>query len=230
MSLLTIAQAVVSSCGYAIPGTIVGNTDPDAKMLLALANKAGRHLARRPWQSLQKEYTFSTVASTASYALPTDYGYFQNSSAWSRTNYWMLRGSLSAQEWQRYKSGIQSTTPRSRFRIKGSLFFLDPTPSSIESMVIEYVSKSWVFDNAATYYTTFQADANTSLIDDYLLELELTWRFLERKGMAYAEAKEEAEEVREQMIAADTPSNDVRMDDGYGPWPPLPTLPVTGYS
>lgn len=230
MSLLSIAQAVAGDCGFTVPSTIIGNSDDTARMLLSLANKAGKSLARKPWQALQKEYTFATVASTASYSLPSDYGWIQNDTAWDRSNYWQLRGSLSAQMWQAYKSGIQSTTPRTRFRIKGGLLFLDPTPSSIVSMVFEYVSNAWVFDGTATYYSAFQADANTSLIDEYLLELDLTWRFLERKGLAYAEAKDEAERQIELAVGHDTPANSVNFADSISVWPPLPSLPVTGYS
>jgi hypothetical protein len=230
MSLLTICQAVAGDCGFAVPSTIVGNSDDTAAMLLRLINKAGKSLAKRAWQALQKEYTFSTVASTPSYALPSDYGWQQNDSAWDRSNYWQLRGSLSPQMWQAYKSGVQSTTPRSRFRIKGSLFFLDPTPSSIVSMVFEYISSKWAFDGVSTYYIEFQADSNTSLIDEYLLELDLTWRFLERKGLAYAEAKDEAEKHIDIAIAHDVPANSVNMADAITVWPPLPMVPVTGYS
>lgn len=230
MSLLSICQAVAKDCGFAVPSTIIGNSDDTAAQLLAQINKAGKALARKPWQALEKEYTFPTVASTASYALPSDYGWIQNDTAWDRTNYWQLRGSLSSQMWQGYKSGVQSTTPRSRFRIKGSLFFLDPTPSSIVTMVFEYVSNKWVFDNTSTYYTEFQADTNVSLLDEYLLELELTWRFLERKGLAYAEAKDEAERQIELAVGHDRPGNNVNFADSMSIWPPLPTLPVTGYS
>lgn len=229
MTLLSICQAVAGESGFAVPQSIVGNADATAVMLLALINKSGRQLARKPWQRLQKEYTFSTVVSDPDYSLPTDYGYFLNNTAWDRTNYWNTRGSLSPEEWQRYKSGVQSTTPRSRYRVKGNLFFIDPTPSAIESMVIEYVSNAWVTDGVL-FYTAFSDDDQTSLIDENVLGLDLTWRFLERKGLAYVEAKNEAERMIEKFAAQDTPSSEVNLGAAYGPWPPLPTLPITGYS
>lgn len=233
MTLLSIVQAVANDSGFQVPTTVVGNQDATASMLLSLINKSGRTLARRPWQRLQKELLFSTMISQATYALPSDYGYYQADTAWSRTNYWQLRGSLSPYAWQVYKSGIQTTTPRSRFRVFGNVFTLDPTPSTIESMVIEYVSSYWVATSAAPTVgaqNTFLADTDVSLIDEYLLELDLTWRFLERKGLAYAESKNEAERMIEKYSATDTPSSTINLANSYGPWPPIPTLPITGYS
>lgn len=230
MSLATVCQAAAQAAGFASPSSIVGNSDGTAVLLLALANKAIKTLARMPWQALQKEHTFSTVASTETYALPSDYGWYQNDTAWDRSNYWNMRGSLSPAAWQWYKSGIMSTTPRSRFRVRGNLVYIDPIPSSVRSIVIEYVSNKPVTDGVS-FFTGFTADTQTSLIDEYLLELEVTWRFLERKGFAYEEAKNESDTQVMLGLGHDTPSMSVNLGSGgNGPWPPLPTLPTTGYS
>ena len=230
MSLLTICQNVATNCGFPQPALIIGNPDTTAAMLLALINKGGKRLARKPWQVLRKEYTFSTAIGTPSYALPSDYGWFENDTAWDRTMFWKMRGSLSAEEWQRYKSGVMSTTPRARFRIKNNLIFIDPTPTAIDSLVIEYISKKWVFDGASTYYPNFQNDGWTSLIDEDLIELELTWRFLNRKGLAYAEERDELERQLDIIFAHDVPKDTVNQATRNEPWPPLPTVPITGYS
>jgi hypothetical protein len=233
MSLLTICQNVAADCGFGAPSTIVGNLDSTAKMLLALINKSGKALARKPWQVLQKEYTFTTVNGTPSYALPTDYGWFQNDTCWDRTNYWQQRGSLSAEAWQWYKSGTQTTTPRTRFRVYGGLIFIDPTPTSANNFVVEYLSSYWVAPTATPTVGTkasFTLDTDVSLIDEYLIELDLTWRFLERKGLAYLEAKKEADDQIDSAMGADVPNNTVNQRGSQIPWPPLPTVPVTGYS
>src|SRR5690242_11912595 len=102
MTLLTIAQTALREVGdYAVPSSIVGNTDPTAVQLLALANRAGRTLALDyRWQALLTTYTFPTVASTADYALPTDFNRFANLTPWDRTNYAQLEGPVSAQRWE----------------------------------------------------------------------------------------------------------------------------------
>lgn len=229
MSLLTLCQSAVRACGFAVPNTIIGNTDTTAQMLLVLLNKAGKQRAKLPWQALQKEYTFNFVNGTASYALPSDLGFFENETFWDRTQFWAMRGSLSPQEWQLYKSGLQTTTPRQRFRIWKGLIYIDPTPANTDAVVIEYVSKSWVTDGAA-FFNSFSSDTQTSLIDEDLLELDLTWRFLERKGLAYTEARDECDRFAERIFAQDKPKQTVNFGGSSSAWPPYPTVPVTGFS
>jgi len=231
MSLLTIARAVAQDCGFASPASIVGNADDTAVMLLALINKSGKALARRPWATLQKEHTITTVIGTPDYALPVDYGYYENDTAWDRTGFLPIAGSLSPQEWQIFKSSqIGSGIPFTSFRVKAGRVYLDPTPVDVRTLIIEYVSKRWVSNAAGTtFYDSFQIDTDLSLIDEYLLELDLTWRFLERKGLAYDEAKLEADETIDLMLGQDVPRNPIDLNDRGGAWPPLPRAPLTGF-
>lgn len=233
MTLLTTCQAAAGACGFAAPSTIVGSSDDTAILLLRLINKGGKKLAWKPWQALQKEYIFPAGVAQTSYPFPPDLGYFQDYTAWDRVQFWALRGSLSPAEWQRYKSGTQTTTPRTRFRIKAGAIYLDPMPAStaVNNFVIEYVSANWVTDGS-NFFNAFSADNQTSLIDEDLLELDLTWRFLERKGLAYAEAKNEFEEVYESTFGRDVPKIPVNIGIDYdnGSGLTYPTLPLTGYS
>jgi hypothetical protein len=231
MSLLSICQDVCKDAGFAVPSQIIGNTDETALQLLALINKSGKLLARKPWQVLSDEHTFSTVIGTPDYARPANFGFYENDTAWDRNNYWKMRGSLSPQEWQRYKSGIQSTMPRQRFRIKKNRIYIDPTPTAAVALVLEYFINTWVTDGSSNYFTSFSADTQTSLIDETILQLDLFWRFLHRKGLAYAEAKKEAEDQIDLAMAHDVPLQPISLaSKSHGPWPPLPTVPITGYS
>lgn len=234
MTLLSIVQNVAKEAGFSAPASVIGNSDDTAVLILALATRAGKLLARKTWEVLQKEYTFSTVASTASYAFPSDLGYFLDYTIWDRTQFWALRGSLSAQDWQTYKSGLQSTTPRQRFRIKGGLIFIDPTPSAVSSMVIEYLSNLWVAPAATPTVgskTAFTVDTDVSLFDETAIEMDTLWRFLSRKGLAYAEEKQEALDHIAELFGNDAPRMPIDFGGDYDyPWPPLPTMPSTGYS
>lgn len=228
MSLLTVCQAVARDAGFDAPSSIVGNPDETAVQLLALANKAGEILARKPWQSLQSEYTFTTVAAQAEYDFPPGYRAFINNTAWDRSNYWMLRGSLSPQEWQASKSGVMAQSPRHQFRVKGDKIVIEPDPPDGLDFVIEYLDKRFVKSDG-NLYTSFQADTDTVRFDEFLLQLDLTWRFLARKGLAYGEEKLEAERQIDIALARDTPSEPAYLAGERSIWPPLPTVPITGY-
>lgn len=191
-------------------------------------------LARRPWTRLQSEYSFSLVAAQAAYAFPADYASFLDFTFWNRAQYWQFRGSLSPQQWQGYKSGLTSTYPRQRFRVKQGQIFIDPTPTTADACVIEYLSKYWVAVTAAPTVgtkTEFTLDTDVPILDEVAIEMDTLWRFLNRKGLAYAEEKDQADRYINDAFGAEAPSQPVNFGgDDFGPWPPIPTLPRTGYS
>lgn len=232
MSLLTIVQGIAQEAGFPAPGSVVGNSDDTAQLILALANRSGTVLSQMSWQVLQKEYTFSFVAAQASYAFPPDLGFFQDYTAWDRTQFWEMRGSLSAQEWQRYKSGIMSTMPWQRFRVKAGAIYIDPTPSTTDSCVIEYVSSFWVAPTATPTVGTkaaFTVDTDVSLIDEEAIKMDTLWRFLSRKGLAYSEEKDQAQKYIEGLFGDDVPRTPLNFGNDFVLWPPLPNLPISGF-
>lgn len=213
MSLLTVAQAVAEEVGLPSPSAIIGSTDKTAKQLLRLINRSGKRMAKKNWAVLQKEHTFSTVASTASYDLPTDFDRFLDGTMWDRSQYWDLRGPMSPREWQILKSGLVANgSVRSRFRMKPDTrvnkYFLDPTPSSIRSMVFEYASTQWVKDSGnTTGKVAYAVDTDVAILSEELIELDVIWRILSRKGFAYDEEKLEFEKALETAYANDGGKN-----------------------
>jgi hypothetical protein len=209
MSLLTIVQAIAEEVGVTAPSLVIGSQDRTAKQLLRLVNRAGKVLAEKPWTILQKEHTFTTVASTDSYALPDDFGFMLDGTCWDRDNYWKARGGVSPQEWQVYKSGlVASASARKRFRIKASsgarMFFLDPTPDDAYDFVFEYVSNGWVANAANdSWANKFNSDSDTSLIPEQLIELSGIWRFMSKKGLDYEEEFNEYERMVDSVFSTD---------------------------
>jgi len=215
MTILSLVQAVANEVGFGSPTAVVGSADATAIQMLALANLGGKQLAKRGkglggWAILQTEHTFTTTASTAEYALPSDYDFMIDDTLWDRANFWKLKGPLSPQQWQQYKSGIVATGPRKRVRIKISAssnvkaFFIDPTPdTSSQTMVFEYVSLNWCQSSGGTAAAAWAADTDTGILDEYLLGLDLKWRFLSAKGLSYAEEKREFEMELAQALGRD---------------------------
>lgn len=198
MSLLTICQNVANDIPVAVPSVIVGSTNETARLLLSSAKKAGEALYREyNWLELVTEYTFSTAADTVDYDLPSDFGRVVNQTLWDRTNYTKMRGALTPQQWQEYKSSVLATSAAiwKRYRIRNvsgtTKFSIYPTPTAVESLVFEYVSKNWCQSSGGTGQTTWASDSDTGILDEYLIELGTRWRVLSRLGMAYAEERDE---------------------------------------
>ncbi len=136
MSLLTIAQNTANNIGITAPSAIIGSTDPTAQRLLQMARRTGQEMATRTnWVSMIVERVFYANGS-AQLTLPPDMRSIIDDTLWDRTHYWRMRGPMTPQQWQLYKSSIigRATIER-RWRIKippngaagtPALFTIDP--------------------------------------------------------------------------------------------------------
>lgn len=210
MSLLTICQNAINSVPLNSPGTIIDNSNRTALLSLACAQQEGKALMRRDnWVSLVTEHTFSTADGTIDYALPTDFDRLENDTLWDRSNFEHIRGPLTAQMWQEYKSSILSSTNTvwKRFRIRNvsgtTKFSIHPTPDAVDNLVFEYVSKNFCETSGGTGQAAWAADNDVGVLDEYLLELGVKWRLLNRLGMEYAEEREEYERQVSMAIGRD---------------------------
>lgn len=218
MSLLTICQNAIQNVGVnvgALPTTIVGNNDPAAIRVYQQARRAGESLAKRAnWTALVVENVFTANGQTA-FTLPADFRSMVNDTLWDRSRYWALRGALSPQQWQVYKSSIIGTaTIQQRWRIRiqsgsgaGSApeFTIDPTIAATDNstFVYEYVSSNWCVSAAGTPQSAWAADTDTALLDEDLIELGVTWRLMRRLGLSYEEEREEYEREVDKAVARD---------------------------
>lgn len=156
MSLLTIIGNAADNAGFNKPATIIGNTDAGAVRLLQMARREARYIAEKVnWTALVVENTF-VANGTSVYALPTDYRSLVGDTLWDRSRFWEMRGALSPQEWQSYKSStFANATIERRWRLRipsgatagaAVKFELDPAITSTDTssvFVYEYVSKNW---------------------------------------------------------------------------------------
>lgn len=200
MTLLSICQEVTDDIGLAKPTIIVGNSDETARRLLAQSQSALKSLGKaHNWLSLVTEYTFSTADGTDDYALPSDFSRLENQTLWDRSNFEELRGPLTPQEWQEYKSSILASTITTwkKYRIRnvsGNVrFSLHPTPDAIETLVFEYVSKNFCESAGGTGQSVWEADTDVGVIDEDLLFLGTRWRMMRRLGISYEEERIEYE-------------------------------------
>lgn len=212
MTLLTIVQHVADEIDIPRPTTVVGNTDPQVRQLLRLANRVGDIMYKAAdWTILQRLHSFTTVNGTAEYALPSDFGRFIDDTAWDATNYWEMRGPLSAKEWQVRKYGIIGASAfRKRWRLKRAasgntnVSNIDPTPTSADSLVYEYVSNGWVIKASdSTVTNAWVADGDTTVFDEYLFEHGMIWRWGARKGFDVSIDLPDFENELEKAIARD---------------------------
>ena len=186
-------------------------------------------------------YTFGQ----SDYALPTDFQRSVDNTFWDRSRFWAMRGAQSPQEWQVYKSSVigrASIQRRYRFRnadwlstttgaTSTNVLSIDPTPFDNGSqLVFEYVSNGWCASASGARQSSWQADSDVGVLDEWLMELGVRWRLLRRLGMAYNEELDEYEREVDKAVAVNggsaildlTPNQHLTL---IGPW----NLPETNF-
>lgn len=233
MSLLTICQdALKGISGFATPTTFYGSSDLTAELAVALANESGKDLEKEiRWQELITEYTFSTVAGTATYALPSGFRAFANMTQWDRTNQWRMTGPISSIVYQWLKSGISvASTTNKFFMIRGSLFTIYPTPTAVETIAFDYYSKNWINKQSdSTYVAAWTADADTARLDEDLITADLKWRFLQAKGMPFETEYLRYETIKDLLVADNGGRNMINLGSNRQTSRMNGGLPDTGY-
>lgn len=214
-TLLSMLSNVAKAVGAQTPTAIISSTDQTAQRLHQAMLRECRFLVRRlPWSCLIREATISVVNGTESYALESDFQRIIDDTVWDQTNYWQMRGSLSGQEWQFQKRAILSQpVNRRRFRLKFNTttktrrFYVDPTPTGSATLVYEYVSLSYCqATGGGALKTEWSVDTDVPLFDDDLLELGTTWRYLQRRGLPYADDYQVYKDALRRAIVNDKPA------------------------
>lgn len=187
MTLLVIVQHAADRLGLTRPSTVISSPDENARILLGLAQEEGESLAdRHTWQALQTEYTFSTADTVASYALPSGFDTLIKDTVFNRTSRRRMQGDLSPSQWQETQASLV-TMVNPAFRIRGSLFYISPTPTAVETIAYEYVTKNWCQSSGGTGQAAWAADTDVGLLDEELFKLGVIWRYKAKKGFDYAE-------------------------------------------
>jgi len=226
MSLLTICQNATDEVGLKRPSSIIGSTNQVSIRCLRYANREGRNFVRKSFDYLIKEHTFDTEADKQAYDNPSDYDHFVPFTNWNRTTSRRMY-SIYPQFWQQLQSGLATVSINDQFRIRGAdrEFLVEPTPTSVQTMSFEYVSKNYCEDAGGTGQSVWQADTDVGVLDEELFELGLIWRLLNRMGLPYAEEKAEYQNTMNTAIAQILP----KKVSTNGNIPPPQNIPDANY-
>ena len=186
-------QGVSEDLGFDIPSVVIASPDSQTKQLLQIAQREGRDLASRyQWSAMIRENVFTLTDGADQGALNStvvsdgDFDYIVNDAMWDRTTSLPIPGALTPQKWQVLQTF--ATGPFFQYRIQGGNLFMDPAPSSqSDTIAFEYMSNAWCQSTGGTKQSSWQADSDTGILDENLMGLGITWRFLQRKGAEYAQ-------------------------------------------
>ena len=140
-----------------------------------MARREAYNLSRRAnWAAMVVEWEFIANGSS-DYPLPPDFRSFVDDTMWDRTRFWRMRGAMTPQQWQLYKSSvIGRATVERRWRMhipsgapdgEAVVFSIDPALGATDTssqFVFEYVSKNWC--RSATTYSIDELTVDPSVL------------------------------------------------------------------
>lgn len=240
---LEICQAVADVVGMKAINSLIGNPEAHAKAMLRLLNRGGRVLSAERdawgagWVVLTREWQFQTVVGQEEYAVPEDFQQLVDRTVWDRSTYREARGAMSPAQWQTHRSGlVESVTIAPNYRLRrntagtGRAIWLDPVPSTQDTLVLEYVSDAWVLSaDGTTVRNEVQQDTDRILFDTSLMEMDLEWRFKKSRGLSYVDDLAECEQEKNRLLGRDAGPQAIHL----GQQPAIDRLtlltPDTGY-
>jgi hypothetical protein len=188
LTCLQLVQTAFRRLGLTQPTAAVTSNDPQVLQMLSLLEEEGQEQANRyPWQTLQRQATFTTVATqvqTTLAAITTGFDYIVNDTIWNRTLRRPVYGPRSQQDWQQ-DLAMNINGPFNSYRIIADAINFNPIPVAGQLCYFEYLTKFWI--NGVTPAATFALDADTIYLDDQATILGLIWRWKAMKGLDYAQ-------------------------------------------
>lgn len=194
-TLKTLLNNVLPEIGLGELSSVVGNNSQAAKLGLAMANRTGRSMAKHDFRILIKRNVITTASSAESYSLPSDFDRFVHNTEWNDSNEQRLFGPVTDEGWAEDLSGVVAATVDDRFQLRAdgnaNRMFIRPVPTSSEQISFFYVTNTWCRSSGGQRQTSFQADTDVLLLDDFVFELGLKWRLLESQKRDFASAQAE---------------------------------------
>jgi hypothetical protein len=188
MTCLQIVQTVFKRLGLNQPNSAVTSSDVQVLQALSLLEEEGQEQANRyPWQTLQRQATFTTVATQVQCtvaSITNGFDYIVNDTIWNRTLRRPVYGPKSQQDWQQ-DLAMQINGPFNSFRIIADAINFYPNPVAGQACYFEYITKYWI--NGASPSSNFAADTDTIYLDEQLTILGLLWRWKAMKGLDYSQ-------------------------------------------
>ena len=228
MSLLTTIQAAADLLGIERPPSVIGSADQQVRQLYAIALEEAEDLASaHDWSALMREETFTTVATAAqTAAIPTDLDRFLNMSFFDRDTRRPVLGPITPQLWQGIQANPQLNRVFFAFRVRAGQMLFTPTPPAGQTVAYEYITTKWARkSDLSVDYTAWQADTDTSYLDEGLIKLGIRWRWKKSKGLPYGEDFDTYTQQRDQVRGRDGASPAISLTGREYMLGILPNLP-----
>jgi hypothetical protein len=235
-----IIAAACAECGLNSVADPFSSTADDQVQLRNMLNQCGRELyALHQWQQFVKSHTIDTGPAPVSdgrYDLPSDFGYFINSTGWTPTNVGMglpLGGPLTEQQYTYLvATNLASSTIYVSFLFQeGEIQVLPaPAPADID-ITFQYMSNAWAETAAGAGLTKCTAADDVVKYEPILISTMLALRYKQAKGLDSAAVEQRFQNMFAQFTGVNSPAPILKLVN-YQLFPylnPWTNIPQSGF-
>ncbi len=236
------AEDIISTaavmCGLSPPANPFSSNDDLAVQMRVLLNQCGRELyASFQWNQFVRSHTIDTGASPVAdgrYDLPSDFGYFLNSTGWTPTNVGLglpLGGPLTEQQYTYLvATNLASSTIYVSFLFQEGQIQVLPAPAPADiDITFQYMSNAWVDVNGAgtSYASKAENDDDVIQFEPVLITTMLALRYKQAKGLKSSDTLEQFQALYSQFTGVNKPAPILNLADWTGfpyinPWTNIP--------
>ena len=216
-TVLEVAQRVADVVGVEPIQSLISSSDQHAQSMRVLLNRSGKNFTRMrnsfssSWTVFDIETSIETVPQQSVYPLPQGFLSFVEDTLYREEGRFPLTLVNDRAEWARITTWERPVALSYWYRRVATpqhpkAIELYPVPEQAETIVFEYTTENWLREAAGSEnrLANITSDVNVLLMDDILVELDLTWRFKRNRGLDYAFDLAEFETERDRHLALDT--------------------------
>lgn len=189
MNCLEILTEVCEVENLGTPGAAFSNSSPLIKRMLACMQQDLRYLASLAWPRTRLKREWVTIASpiqgTTREVFGTDVNPLFPMTMWNASTRLPLEGPLKMADYQ-MRVNFAGTTPNYAIALFDDKVYVLPTPPAGQNWNFIQQSRNLVRSATGEVQTKWQADSDTSIIDDEILVLGLQWRWKAALEMPFA--------------------------------------------
>lgn len=212
-TILEICREVADLAAVKRPNDLFNANGQQESIFLSVAKSSlGSLLRYGDWQELIKETWFRTIAGKTRYRIDEivpDFYCLVPDTIYVKDSKERIIGAVTPQQWMKEKYCCTVGTDI-KFKIQNGCFiFLTEPPCGIK-IVFQYRSNNIVWDfNTFEEKNVLSANTDVPIFDEYVVKLDILWRWLKRNGLDYGEEYNEYLRELKKRYGAERATKDI---------------------
>jgi hypothetical protein len=214
-TILEICREVADLAATKRPNDLFDENSRQESIFLSVAKSALDSMLRYgDWQELTKEGCLRTVEGKTSYPIENiapDFYCLLNNTIFIKDSKERVIGAITPEQWMREKYFFSPGTEL-KFKIQNGRFIFLAPPVGGMRIVFQYRSDNIVWDfNTFEEKNVLTANTDVPVFDEYLVKLNILWRWLKRSGFDYSEEYDEYQREIKKRYGTETATSNINL-------------------